>query len=374
MAHQSLATQSEIVERILQHIDNKTTQISDQVWREPTANYVSQSRYEAEITRVMRRTPTPFCPAAALPEAGSYVAREAALTPLVAVRGEDGVARVFRNACRHRGAQVVEGSGCKSALTCPYHAWTYGLDGALKGLPHEHGFPGIARSEHGLVPVTAVERHGIVFVTQDGPALGEAEDDVIPDLFGEEYRFIGVRTQDIAANWKIVTEGVLEGYHIRSTHSETFYPRQYDNLTLFEPFGRNTRMTFPYQAIERQRQRPASERETEGVLTHVYHLFPNAAVSTFPTHRSLTIFEPVAIDQMRIITYTMTTRPEDETSNTDVRKGRDFVALGADEDRRMQTAVQRGLATDANEYFTFGLFEGAIASLHQHLAEAISAS
>ncbi len=168
-----------------------------------------------------------------------------------------------------------------------------------------------------------------------------------------------------------MTEGVLEGYHIRSTHAETFYPRQYDNLTLVEPFGRNTRMTFPYKNIERLRGAAATDRRTTGVLTHVYHLFPNVAVSTFPTHRSLTAFEPLAIDRTRLVSYQLSDRAIGQEDEAAIRKGRDFVTAGTNEDREMRAAVQRGLSSKANEFLTFGLFEGGILRLHKHLAEAL---
>src|SRR5713226_10760777 len=101
-----------VAQRVLDHIANGTTDIGQEVWREPVANYRAQERLAAEIERILRRSPVPFCPSAALPEAGSYVAREAAGTPLVVVRGPDGKVRAFRNACRHRGMQVASGTGC----------------------------------------------------------------------------------------------------------------------------------------------------------------------------------------------------------------------------------------------------------------------
>lgn len=366
----SLADEATVVERILGHIDGNTTDLAGGVWREPTAHYTDPARFEAEV-QVMRRTAIPFCPSILLPDIGSYLARDAAMTPIFAIRGQDGVVRAFRNACRHRGAQLVDGTGCKASLTCPYHGWTYGADGRLRGVPHEHGFPGLDKSAHGLVPVTAVERHGMVFVTQDGDGAPDAGLDALPGLIGLGWRVIGVAQQEMPANWKIVTEGVLEGYHIRATHAETFYPRQYDNLTLVEPLGRGSRVTFPYQNIERLRAASADERRTSGVLTHVYHLFPNAAVATFPTHRVLTVFEPLAIDRTLTVSYTLTDRPDAGEQKAAVAKGRDFVTEGTNEDRAVQIAVQRGLAARANSHFTFGLFEGAISRLHHNLAQAI---
>src|SRR4029078_13606937 len=91
----------------------------------------SPGLYAAEIA-LMRRFPIAFCPSAALPETGSYLAREAAGVPLLVVRNEKCGVNPCRSPCRHRGMQVAEGTGCKKAFACRYHGWTYGLDGALK--------------------------------------------------------------------------------------------------------------------------------------------------------------------------------------------------------------------------------------------------
>src|SRR5215468_7645048 len=134
-----------VAQRVFEHIERGTTDASDCVWREPVANYRTQPRLDAELA-VLRRLPVPFCPSSALAEPGAYVAREAAGTPIFAVRGSDGVTRAFRNACRHRGMPVVSGSGCAKAFACRYHGWTYGLDGSLRHVPHEDGFPGLDRT------------------------------------------------------------------------------------------------------------------------------------------------------------------------------------------------------------------------------------
>ncbi|MBX9590330.1 MAG: Rieske 2Fe-2S domain-containing protein [Hyphomonadaceae bacterium] len=362
-----LADDRAIVERILTHIDRNTTDLSAGIWREPVDHYISQPRFSAEIERVLRLSPTPFCPSAALPEVGSYVAREAALTPIVAIRGHDGVVRAFRNVCRHRGVQLVDGSGCKPALTCRYHAWTYGLDGRLRGIPDAHGFPGLDKTKYGLVPVRTLEAHGLVFVTQDEPEIPNAEISALPDLFGADWRLYTTTAQEVAANWKIVAEGFLEGYHIRSTHAETFYPRQYDNLNVVEAFGRNSRVSFPYRRIEKLRAIPAAERTAAGMLTYVYHLFPNVMLATFPTNVIMTVLEPKAADRTRLVTYTLSNMAGHQEGRTAIAQGRDFVAAGAVEDRDMACAAQRGLGARANDAFTFGLFEGAIRHFHQNL-------
>src|SRR5260221_6560672 len=109
-----------VAQRVLDHVAAGTTDTGEEVWREPVANYTSPGRLAAELA-LLRRLPVPFCPSAALPEKRSYVARDAAGLPLLAVRGADGKVRGFRNACRHRGTQVASGTGCANGVVWPYH-------------------------------------------------------------------------------------------------------------------------------------------------------------------------------------------------------------------------------------------------------------
>jgi phenylpropionate dioxygenase-like ring-hydroxylating dioxygenase large terminal subunit len=367
-----LADDATVVQRILDHIDHRTTDLGDGVWREPVENYRSEARFALERTRVLRRYPTGFCPSAALPTPGSYVARDAAGTPLVAVRGNDGRVRAFRNACRHRGTQLAEGAGCEKALVCRYHGWTYNLDGSLRHVPHEHGFPGLDKATRGLVPVETVERQGIVFVTQDGPTPPEAELGELPPLIPPSLRLAGSTEIDAPANWKIVVEGFLEGYHIRSTHPETFYPVQYDNLNVVERFGRNGRIAFPYRAVNRLREVEPSARSADGKLTYVYHVFPNVMVATFPGRVIMVVLEPLAVDSTRFVTFQLTDRdPSDGEHREMLERAGEFVNRGAIEDRDVACAIQRSLASGANEFFEFGLFESLIGHFHRTLHAAI---
>jgi len=368
-----LADDPAVVQRIFDHIDNRSTDRAESTWREPVASYRDPARFERELAHVLRRTPTPFCPSAALTGAGAYLARSAAGVPLVAVRGRDGSARVFRNACRHRGMQVAEGAGCKRVLVCPYHAWTYDLDGSLRGVPHEDGFPGLDKAARGLVPVASLERHGLVFVDQDG-ADAMPDLDEIGGLLTPEHRVIGSSEQEVEANWKIVTEGFLEGYHLQALHPDTFYPIQFDNLNVVERFGRNDRIAFPYRRIERQREAPAAERSAEKVLTYVYHLFPNVMLVTFATNITMVVVEPIAVDRSRLVNYTLTRRDPGEPEQRDkLDRDLQFIAAGTAQDLGAARAIQRGLASGANEFFEFGLFEGAIGHFHRMLHELADA-
>ena len=93
-------------------------------------------------------------------------------------------------------------------------------------------------------------------------------------------------------NWKVLVEQFLEGYHIRSTHRETFFPLQYDNLNVVETFGRNSRVTYPYRNIERAPGRAGRQARGRRPVTFVYHLFPNVMLATFPDQLIVIVIDP----------------------------------------------------------------------------------
>lgn len=362
-----------VVERVLSHVRNGTTDEGDEVWQEPVENYRSVERFHRELD-LLRRLPVPFCPSAALREPGAYVARRAAGIPILAVRGKDGQVRAFRNACRHRGAEVASGMGRASAFACPYHGWTYRFDGSLAGVPHEYGFPGIDKSAHGLVPVLVQERAGIVFVTQDGQASNRDPGEGLPDLIMADQDLIDAHDNEADFNWKVSLEGSLEGYHIRFGHPETFYPYGYDNLNVVEHVGQNSRVTFPFRRIEKLADLPEAERDIRGRVTYVYHLFPNALVTVLSHHTILVVLEPIAPARTRNVAYSLAHTGGDPEAAATAKRDAQFVnETGAPEDRALAESVQRAMATGANDYYTFGHFESAIIHFHRNLHAALDA-
>ncbi|MEM7017952.1 MAG: aromatic ring-hydroxylating dioxygenase subunit alpha [Pseudomonadota bacterium] len=365
-----LLSDASVIERVFDHIDNKTTDHSDETWQEPVENYRSAERFEAELA-LLRRLPIPFCPSVALPDTGSYVARTAAGTPLLVVRGEDGTVRAFRNACRHRGMQVAKGSGCVNAFVCGYHGWTYRLNGQLTHIPHESGFPNFDKSEHPLVPVDVFEKHGLVFVTQDEPIDNGALDglDDIPDLLTPDQTIFTSGDTISDVNWKLNMEANLEGYHIKPTHRETFYPYGFDNLNVVENFGYNSRVTYPFRRIEKLRDVLPESRNIAGMVTYVYQLFPNVSIAVLSNHTTVTISEPLSPTCTRFFNYRLTNKGEKKGSN-DERAKRDasFVAdTGGKEDAAVVRAIQESIMSGANKHFTYGKFEKAIVHFHRTL-------
>ena len=381
-----VADDVEIVRRILAHIDAGTTDEGG-AWREPVENYLNPSRFTEEI-RSLRAMPSVFVPSAAIPNPGDHVERVAFGVPLFAVRGHDRRARVFRNACRHRGFALVEGAGCSHAFVCRYHGWTYRLDGSLSHVPHADAFPDLDMSTRGLVEVASREIDGLIVIGPlDSVDAGwqtwadEAmewlidgspwRDKLVP---AEQLVFMESTLRDI--NWKVLVEQFLEGYHIRSTHKDTFFPVQYDDLNVVETFGPNSRITFPYRNIERLRDRPENTWTVGARVTFLYQLVPNVMLATFPDVISMISIDPVDVDHSTVTVYSMV-RPDvaeraslDASSNL-VGQG-SFIERGLVEDNEMSAGVQRGLQSGANSFVEFGLHESAIGHFHATLDERLA--
>lgn len=368
-----MRSDAELLDHILNHIDNGTTDLGDEDWCEPVENYTSQSRFDAE-RRLMRRLPIPFCPVVALPEAGSYVARASAGVPLVVVRGLDGSIRAFRNACRHRGMQLADGSGCTKIFRCNYHGWAYRLDGRLEYVPHEHGFPDLDKDSNGLVPVHTVEVHsGLVFVTQDEPVgLGALES--LPELLTENQVLFDSSESVEDINWKLTAEGTLEGYHIKPTHPESFYPYGYDNLNVIEMQGPNSRVCFPFRRIEKLRDAPRENLSLDRMVTLVHRIFPFASINRLSQHCGMSFAEPESPTRTRYFNYKLTLPKPNGSAATEedlARAKKDAAFLsdtGNQEDAKVVSDIQAAMSSGANTHYRFGRFESAIHHLHSNLA------
>ncbi|BBX75716.1 Rieske 2Fe-2S domain-containing protein [Mycobacterium shinjukuense] len=376
-----VADDVEIVRRILAHIDAGTTDEGPS-WREPVENYVNPSRFTEEL-RLLRSMPSVFVPSAAIPNPGDHVERTAFGVPLFAVRGRDRRARVFRNACRHRGFALVEDAGCSHALVCRYHGWTYRLDGSLAHVPHDDAFPDLDKSARGLVEVASSEVDGLIVIgALDSPHPGHDEamgwlGDGTPwrDKLLPASRLAYVDSSVRALNWKVLVEQFLEGYHIRWTHKDTFYPVQYDDLNVVEIFGPNCRITFPYRNIERLRDRPEDTWTTDARVTYLYQLFPNVMLATFPDLMLMVVIDPVDVDHSTTTIYSMVDPRKADAAEGGWRDpgpynpagAASFIARGAVEDNEMSAGVQRGLHAGANEFVEFGRHESAIGHFHATL-------
>jgi choline monooxygenase len=187
--------------------------------------YTDPALLDAEQELIFERTWQLAGHVSALPRTGSYVTARAGTQPVLVVRDEHGELRAYRNVCRHRGSRLLSGSGqCKAAIRCRYHGWTYRLDGSLIGVPEGLAFEGLDKSALGLLPARVEVMCGLVFVNLDPGATPLAE--LVGDLPQRLARYRIDSLEPFAesggsrqpANWKVVADNYLEGYHIPIAH------------------------------------------------------------------------------------------------------------------------------------------------------------
>ena len=194
-------------------------------WSLPAWTYRDPEFFTLERERVFAPSWQIVCHESDLAGPGDWHTLDILGESVIVVRGADGRLRAFTNVCRHRGSRLVDGSsGCAHKLVCPYHAWTYDLDGTLSGVPDSASYPGLDKARHGLAPVDLEIWRGFVFVRLEGDGPEVAEMMAPYAALLEPYRFEELRAlgrvtlRPRAVNWKIIGDNYSDGLHIAVAH------------------------------------------------------------------------------------------------------------------------------------------------------------
>ena len=351
----------------------------------PVERYLDPARFEREVAILFRRYPLALCASAALANPGDSLAIDVAGLPLLIVRAQEGQINGFVNACRHRGARLKPtGLSSQRAFVCPYHSWTYGLDGALRGRPHGDDFAQAPAADCTLARVPVAEALGFVWVVPSVLAPGEdAQLDITAWLgrFGADLRSWGYdgwvpfhqREFANAANWKIPFEGNLETYHFQYAHRDSIAHLFYDNLLMADHDRQHQRLFLPKRSIETLRQQPAREWQVGPHSNIIYYFFPATFVLHEGDHANVFTVLPEAPDRSRVLGVTLV--PEKPTTRKAVnhwRKNVDSFWSALDEDFALGVSTQSTLASGANRALYFGATEWCSARFHDDVETAIA--
>lgn len=191
----------------------------EDAWTPPSAWYFDAALYALEREAVFARSWQPVARVAQIPEVGDYVAGCFAGEPWLVVRAEDGI-RAFSNVCRHKGREVVTGSGNASELVCGYHAWSYDLEGTLRSAPKMAGVRGFDRAAMSLPPLQTRVWGPWIFVSHDPVELELDELTRRLDASGwSDLRWVASRSWTVECNWKVYVDNYLDGgYHVPHMH------------------------------------------------------------------------------------------------------------------------------------------------------------
>lgn len=349
----------------------------------PAGAYTSPERFAAELRVLFGTQPALVALSCELREPGSYVTLPVGDVPLAVVRQPDGSVRGFVNICRHRGAPVLDavaGSGLRS-IRCPYHAWTYGLDGCLRAFPGaEPGFDDVDKATHGLIEVPVAEDLGLVFAIADASAQPFTVADAlhgagaeIVDFAMADYTHVDTREHEWHVNWKLVMDTFTEPYHIPWLHKDSIAPYYLFDRWIHDAYGPHQRFIGCRRSVLEEIAKP-SEDDWD-LLPHAtlqYLLVPNAVLTHQLDHLEVWRLVPVAPDRtiVRTSVYSPpgTTRPASYfVKNLDVLLG-----VTNTEDFPMQERVQRNLASGALAEVVYGKMEPALVGYHQAIGDVLA--
>ena len=348
--------------------------------------YFDSDFFEAEKKAFLRAAPQVVCHESEIRKPGEWRTLEYLGEGVIVIRGDDGEVRAFSNVCRHRGSRLVDGTGgCARVLTCPYHAWSYGRDGRLLGVPHRHEYPGLRAEDLGLHPMALENWRGFLFVALEpgAPSVREMmapyEDEVAPYLF-EELRVLGrVTLRPRPLNCKTIADNYSDHLHIAVGHP---------GLTRL--FGRHYRIEAQEHVdrmegdlIEKESTNP-SERTYQRYLPAVdhlpathqrkwlyYKLFPNVAFDIYPDQVDFMQFLPVNATEtvIREISYAI---PDERREMKAARylNWRINRRVNA-EDTTLITRVQLGMQSRTYEAGPLGTSEVCLRSFAKKLRKLI---
>lgn len=342
------------------------------------SQYTDPAVFEREKAALFNTYPLIAGPSALLAQANSFHRIDLLGTPILLTRAADGIARAFVNVCRHRGTILCPSheTGAGKKIVCPYHAWTYGLDGKLVGVPRAEAFEGLVQSDYDLVELACLESGGLIWVgLQPGvkPDFSLVQGEIADELDGLGLRnavIFDKAVYKVNANWKLVMDTMLDSYHVIRLHRETLAPFFVDTPTRIDVIGPHIRSASARKNFTKDR---VSEdfNAARRVSVFSYAMFPAGIIVVSPRYISIGVLRPVSADKTEIDYYMVVdSPPPNEDITAKLRQSFDLMnrAFGK-EDFWAAELGQEGLSTGTLKDMTLGGMERQMSIFHDILAE-----
>jgi Rieske 2Fe-2S family protein len=295
-----------------------------------------------------------------LPEPGAQRAVSVGNGGVLLTRDEDGAVHAFANTCRHRGHELLAcgESAKRRSIVCPYHSWSYRLDGSLRNAPGFRDAAWFDPSQFGLVPLRAVDWHGWIFVDPSGDSGAFADhvagaDDLVAPYRPEELTVVARHSYELACNWKVIAENYQECYHCSTIHPELSRispPTSGENLDLAGQWMGGSMDLIPEAETMSLSGHSGgvviaglSARELRTVMYLVG--YPNLLVSLHPDYVMTHLMTPIAVDRTNVECVWAFPREVAEKDGFDPSYAVDFWDLTNRQDWAACESVQRGLSS-----------------------------
>lgn len=273
-------------------IEHGTTDMVDEVFEYDLSIYADPAVAEAEQARIFERLPMLAMHSSQVPEPGSYATVRLNRSTALVTRGKDGAVRAFLNTCRHRGAQLVaEGSGKAALFTCPYHGWTYAADGALKAITFPDTYGQRPCAELNLIALPVEERHGFIWIVENPQGaidvaahLGAGMDQALGEYGFAGWHCYRHETFAFPQNWKVMMDGLIDGYHVQFLHGATINLYFVPNTLGIQLHGDHALWGNPRRRISEIMDQPPGSVALERYVIFGNIITPNSALVLHPHH------------------------------------------------------------------------------------------
>ncbi|MBV8777781.1 MAG: Rieske 2Fe-2S domain-containing protein [Alphaproteobacteria bacterium] len=370
--------------KLLGFLDNRTTALADDIYRNPVSDYTCAEQAAREKELFFRRGAFNIGLSALLPNPGDWMTHDYAGVPILLARNAEGGLGAFLNVCRHRGARVADGSGSKLRdFRCPYHGWCYGLDGALMARPDERSFAAAERATHGLTGLPVLEKYGMIWVSPD-PAAAFDVDRMLGGLSGdlaayglENWHHYETRVLRRKFNWKLGVDTFGETYHLQHLHPNTVDPLFHSNRCTFDAFGPNHRMLAARKTFDTLRTLPEHQWDVFDNTVVICVLFPNTVFTYQRDHVETWHFFPGDKPDECLMYVSLYIPDRVETQANKDHWDRNFNLLMATvemEDFPTCEGMQVGFRSGAQDVITFGRNEPALQHFHKNVSAALAAA
>ncbi len=356
----------DIIRKILDMVEQDTTHMLDDVMINPVANYTDPEQLRNETEILFREFPLIIAHSSQLAAAGDFLTHDDTGVPILATRDDAGEVRAYLNVCRHRGARIEDlPCGNSRRFTCPYHAWSYDLDGSLRGMPQPVGFDPVDRSERGLVELPAFERFGLIWVV---PSPRTETIDIDAWLAPMADHLDGLELGNHVVferwalhkdmSWRLALEGFQESYHFCSAHRHTACSNYLDNQSLWLNYRPHVRHAVPLPSMLELRDLPEDDWNYRKNFMTQNYLFPANFIQAMTDHVYIHTIIPTgpgtcAFHCMMLVPE----QPGSEKAQRYWRKNYDVVRTVFDEDFAIGEGIQKGFGAGANEDVIFGRYE-----------------
>ena len=369
-----------IVKRVLDMVEKDELDYAhEDAWEVDIGRFTDKERFLKEKEEFFQKRPQLLAYTADLPEPGDYYATEIAGKPVLLVRDKEGKAHAFLNACRHRGVKLAEGCGHAKGFTCPYHGWTYNLDGDLISVPSRASFDEDQLRDRNLITLPVAEDIGLILVhpQPDGQIDFDAFfGDMKAHLAGyhfENLRLVKEYRAPARINWKHAVDGGVEGYHVPYLHPETVGPMTLPQF-LHLDFGLHHSLVSVGPEIKTLKDLPESEWPEYCHFSISNAIFPNTVVGAGELMAFFQRSDPS--DEPGKCDYILRFYGWDRAAPDDIRARDEQIAqlllrVGLDEDMKIQSTSQVMMEAGAVPSIVFGKREQNVLRMHKNYDKLI---